>query len=75
MKQKNKKNKYIFYRSVNVHQNIRYSNRNTGQNSCFIYGRRDSSRWLFTRYPCEYIRSAYQWLLTAEDGVSEYSYF
>ena len=34
----------VFYASVKFHQNIPYSNRASGQNSCFIYGRRDSSR-------------------------------
>ena len=40
-----------FYSSEKNHQNIPYSNRATGQNSCFISSRRDSSRWLFTRLP------------------------
>ena len=40
-----------FYASVKFHQNIPCSSRATGQNLYFIYGRRDSSRWLFIRLP------------------------
>ena len=41
----------VFYTSAKMHQNIPYCNRATGQNSCFMYGRCESSRLLFTRLP------------------------
>ena len=42
---------YVLYISVKFHQNIQYNNRATSRNACFIYGRRDSSRWLLPRLP------------------------
>ena len=57
----------VFYASVKFHQNFSYSNRAPGQKSCFIYGRRDSSRWLFTRLPIirHIIHQAAVWIYTA----------
>ena len=56
----------VFCTSVKFHQNIPYSNRANGQNSCFIYGRLDSSYRLFTHLPVIWhlIHPAAVWIYT-----------